>query len=189
MKNTFVSLALVSALCAGTAHAQSTSDPGSVPITGNVAGLCILGAPSRTAVDLQQLINTAGGRVGRLAAIGNQQITLPNSFCNFAGTSLRVSAQALIADDAAAVQQGFARAVNYTSTVSNWASSDAVATTTATAGGGTPAVIGTGGNQPAPKLTDLTLTLSGFSVPSDLLLVAGGYSGLVTITLGPTTTP
>jgi hypothetical protein len=173
----------------GVAHAQSNTDSDTVSIAGNVAGLCILGDPSRNSVDLQQLINTSGSRVGRLAVISNQQITLPGSFCNFAGTSLRVSAQALIANDTSAVQQGFARAVNFTSTVSNWAATDAIATTLATAGGGTPDAQATGGSQPSPKLADLILTLSGFAVPSDLLLVSGGYAGSVTITLGPSVTP
>jgi hypothetical protein len=189
MKLKFLSVVLAAGLSSGVAHAQTNIDQENVSIAGNVAGLCILGAPSRSAVDLQQLINTSGARVGRLATIGNQQITLPGSFCNFAGTNLRVSAQALIASDASEVQQGFARAVNFTSTVSNWATSNAVATTAATAGGATPSAVGTGGNQPAPKLADLTLTLNGFAVPSDLLLVAGRYEGTVTVTLGPTATP
>jgi hypothetical protein len=185
MKTKILALVGIAAFSAGTAHAQSNTDQKTVGIAGNVAGLCILGSPSRAAVDLQQLINTAGARVGRLAAISNQEISLPGSFCNFAGTSVRVSAQALVAADTNAVQQGFARAVNYTSTVSNWAAANAVATTTATAGGATPEAQGTGGIQPAPKLADLTLTLGSFAVPSDLLLVSGAYSGTVTITLGP----
>ena len=189
MKMRFVSAVLIAGLAVGTAHAQSNTDQRSVNIAGNVAGLSILGPPSRTAVDLQQLINTSGARVGRLAAIGNQDITLPGSFCNFAGTSIKVSSQALIATDTNPVQPGFARAVNYTSTVANWATPNASATTAATAGGATPNAQGSGGTQPLPKIADLTLTLNAFAVPSDLLLVAGSYSGSVTITLGPSVAP
>ena len=169
--------------------AQETTDQDTVAVSGSVSGICVLGTPSRSAVDLGQLIALSGPRVGRAAAIGNQQVTLAGSFCNFAGTTLSVSAQALVAADANAVQPGFARAVNFTSSVSNWATQDAAVTTSATAGGATPTSQAAGGTHPAPRIADLTLTLSGFSVPSDLLLVAGGYSGHVTITLGPAATP
>lgn len=188
LKATAAALALLVAL-PGVANAQSTSDDATVDVSGTVAGLCILGDPSRTSVPLGQLINTSGPQVGKLTAISAQTINLPNSFCNFAGTNLRVSAQALLSSDTNAVQTGFARAVNFTSTVSNWATQDATVTTAAAAGGATPSAQGTGGTQPAPKIADLTLTLNGFTVPSNLLLVAGTYSGSVTITLGPAATP
>ena len=169
--------------------AQQTSDEEAVAVNGSVAGLCVLGTPSRNAVDLGQLIAVSGARVGRMAALGSQQVTLPGSFCNFAGTALTVSAQAMLAADTNPVQPGFARAVNFTSTVGNWSTQDATVATAATAGGATPNAQAAGGTHPAPRIADLTLTLSGFSAPSDLLLVAGAYSGSVTITLGPAATP
>ena len=43
----------------------------------------------------------------------------------------------------------------------------------------------TGPTQPAPKVADLDVTLSNFTAPSDFLLTAGAYSGLVVIKLGP----
>ena len=180
------SIAFAALLIASPAAAQEqTSDTGEVAITGQVASLCVLGAPSQSSVDLGSLAATSGARVGKLAALANQQVTLPGSFCNFAGTALTVSADALVAADDSAIQDGFARAVNYTSTVSNWATSAATVTTAATAAGATPSAQASGGTQPTPKLADLTLSLSSFSVPSDRLLVAGGYTGSVTITLGP----
>ena len=123
--------------------------------------------------------------MGRIAPIGDQQVTLPGSFCNFGGTTLTISVDALLADDASAVEPGFARAVNFTSTVGNWAATPPEVTTSATTGGANPSASGAGGVQPLPKVADLVLTLSGFTVPSDLLLVAGNYAGSVTITLGP----
>jgi type 1 fimbria pilin len=179
-------LAAAFAAASGPAYAQAlNSDNGDVAISGQVASLCILGAPSESAIDLGQMIATSGTRVGKIAPLGSQQVTLLGSFCNFAGTSLKVSAQALVANDSATLESGFARAVNYKAEVSNWAATSASATTEATAGGATPLKEALGGTQATPKLADLTLSLSNFTVPSDLLLIAGGYNGVVTITLGP----
>ena len=173
----------------GTAHAQA-SDSGTVDITAQVAGLCVLGPPSRAAIPLGQLVNTSGPRVGRIVAVPAQEISLPGSFCNFGGTTLTVSATALLNANDQPVQSGFARAVNLTATASNWATQNASATTAATASGASPTPPpASGGIQPTAKLSDVALTLSNFTVPSDLLLVAGAYSGSVTITLGPAATP
>jgi hypothetical protein len=172
-------------LAAAPAAAQETSDSGDVGIAGNVAGLCILGPPSRGSIDLGQLAATSGSRAGRIAALPAQTVTLPGSFCNFAGTSVSIEAEALVGNDAGTLQPGFARAVNFTSTVGGWAATAPLVTTAAAADGGSPAASGAGGAHPEPKITDLTLTLSNFTVPSDAILVSGLYAGRVTITLGP----
>lgn len=165
--------------------AGQNSDSAGVAIIARVTGICVLGEPSPAAVDLGQIIATSGPRTGRIAALGSRQVSLPNSFCNYGGTKLHVVANALLAANAAAVPTGFARAVNYNATVDNWAPTPPSVTTAATAGGGTPTAEGDGGVQPTGKTADLTLNLSNFTVPSDLLLVSGAYSGSVTITLGP----
>lgn len=166
------------------ANAQD-SDSETVPINGTVSRLCVLGSPSEAAVNLGELINVSGARVGRLAALSQRTVTLPGSFCNFAGSSVSVSATALVAADPSAVQTGFARAVNYAATLSNWTPTAAAATTAASDAGAGPTISTTGATQGAPRLADLSLTLNGFSVPSDRLLVSGTYSGQVVITLGP----
>lgn len=176
---------LGSTVLAAPASAQSNSDEGSVAVSGTVAGLCVLGAPSRASVDLGTLIATSGSRIGRIRVIGDERVSLPASFCNFAGTVLSVSTEALRTEGSIGVQSGFSRAVNYRSTVSNWAGQNAVVTTEASADGGTPVATGAGGYQPDPKIADLELTMSAFSVPADSLLIAGDYAGTVTITLGP----
>ena len=176
--------ALIALAMAGTAPA-APSDTGEVSVAGSVAGLCVLGEPSRGSIDLGQMAATSGPRVGRIAALPPQDVKLPGSFCNFAGTAIKVEAEALVGDDVSAVQPGFARAVNFTSTVADWASEAPSVKTAANANGGSPAAEGSGGAHPAPKIADLTLTLSGFTVPADAILVAGLYSGRVTITLGP----
>ena len=179
-------LALTAALAAFAAPAFG-QDLGNqnVGMSGSVARLCVLGAPSPSAVDLGQLADTSGQRVGRLATLSERSVTLPGSFCNYAGSRLTVASTALVAADTSTVQAGFARAVNYTATVSNWAPINAVVTTAAGANGATPSASASGGDQTAPRLADLQLTLSNFTAPSDALLVAGGYAGSVTVTLGP----
>jgi hypothetical protein len=184
MKARIALAALMIAAPAGMASAQGPVQ-GRVAVDGTVAGRCVLGPPSLAAVPLGTLIDTTGPRAGRLRAIAAQTINFPGSWCNFANTRISVSANAILAADPTAPAAGFARAVNFTSTVTNWAAANAAVTTAASAGGGTPAANGSGGTHPAPKLADLTMTLNNFAVPSDLLLVTGNYAGAVTITLGP----
>ena len=166
------------------AFAQN-SDTKSVTVGGQVAPLCILGTPSQSSINLGQLIDVSGTRVGRLAAITNRTVSMPQSFCNYANSAIRVDATALTGSDTSTPPSGFARAVNFGATVSGWATANAAATTVATAAGTSPTANGTGGTQPTPKLGDVTLTLASFSVPSDALLISGNYSGLVVVTLGP----
>lgn len=179
-----IALALVLAATPFAAGAQNNLQ-GRVGVDGLVAGRCVLGPPSQSAVALGTLIDTSGPRTGRLTAIAAQSINFPGSYCNFANTRITVTANAMLASDATAPLPGFARAVNFTSTVSNWATSDAATTTAATAAGASPSAANAGGIQPLPKIADLSLTLNNFAVPSDLLLVSSAYAGDVTITLGP----
>jgi hypothetical protein len=183
-------LLLASAGGAG-AQQSSTGDlsvAGHVGVEANVAPVCKLGPPSRPAIDLGQMSATSGPRVGRIATLPEQTITLPGSYCNFGGTKVTVRAEAMVQPDASALPEGFARAVNYSSTVTTWASTPPQVTTAASANGASPVAEGSGGTEPAAKLTDLTLALSAFTVPSDALLIAGTYQGQVTITLGPAAT-
>ena len=169
------------------------SGTGNVAISGRVAPVCILGAPSQTTIDLGQLAASSGARAGRIATIAAQGVTLPGSFCNFAGSTVTVAANALVSADATTPPGGFARAVNYTATASNWATGNASATTAALANGAAQSSsgtgTGTGTTQATPRLADIALALSAFAVPDDAVLILGTYSGSVTITLGPALTP
>lgn len=167
------------------AMAQQGNNQGRVGVDGLVAGRCVLGPPSLAAVPLGTLIDTSGARTGRLTAIAARSINFPGSYCNFANSRITVSANALLAANAGAPLPGYARAVNFTSTVTNWATANAAATTAATAAGASPSASGNGGTQPLPKIADVLLTLNNFAVPADSLLVTGAYAGDVTITLGP----
>jgi hypothetical protein len=180
-------LLVVTALAwVGSASAQvSDTDSGNVAVDGNVAPICILGAPSRNMIDLGQLTETAGTRIGKIAPLPVQSVTLPNSFCNFAGSEITMTTTALVQNDSTALRPGFARAVNFTASATNWASSPSSATSAAAADGSNPSTTNSGATQPLPKIADLTAELSAFSVPADSKLVSGDYQGAVIITLGP----
>ena len=166
------------------AIAQSTQT-GTVAVGGSVRPVCILGNPDPALVDLGQLSAGAGPRIGRIAVIAPRTVVLPASHCNFAGSVVTVSATALTAADAAVPPAGFARAVNYTATATNWSGGASAATTAALGDGSAAAASGAGAIQPQPRIADIALTLSAFTAPGDQLLVAGAYSGTVVVTLGP----
>jgi hypothetical protein len=180
-------IALITWTAQGTCASAQVASGGenTVEVQGAVTPVCLLGSADRSDVAFGGLIDTVGVRVGRLSTLDTQQIQLPGSFCNYAGTRLTVAAHAMIADGGGAPPPGFARAVNFTAAVSGWTGADAQVTTTAGADGSTPTATGLGGVQPAPRSADLVLTLSDFSAPADAPLAAGGYSGWITITLGP----
>lgn len=188
MKQTFGLIALALALLPASALAQSTNT-GTVAIDGRVSPVCILGDPNPALVNLGQLSASSGPRTGKVATIAPRTVLLPASYCNFAGSVVRVDATALVVSDPAAAQIGFTRAVNYTATATNWSSGASAATTNALRDGSAPTSSGTGAVQPLPKLADITLTLSNFTTPGDQFLVAGNYSGNVVVTLGPAAIP
>jgi hypothetical protein len=179
---------MIAATLAGPALAAD-SDSEQVNINGSVSKICTLGAPTPASVDLGEMINTSGAEVGQLADLGDREIELPNSFCNYAGTKLTVTGAALLADDTSTPPADFARAVNFRSTVAGWASTPAQVTTAATAAGANPTATADGGVVGKPRISDLTVTLSDFTAPGDNLLVAGGYQGSVSVTLGPDMEP
>ncbi|HVR89804.1 MAG TPA: hypothetical protein VHG29_01765 [Novosphingobium sp.] len=178
--------ALVLVVFPAAAMAQANpSNTGNVAVNGRVAPVCILGGPNPALVDLGVMIAITGTRAGRIAVLPAQSVSLPASFCNFAGSQVTVTANALLAANAGAPPAGFARAVNYTATAAGWAAGNAATTTAATANGSSASSTGSGPSHPLPKLADIGVTLSSFSVPGDNLLVTGNYSGTVTVTLGP----
>jgi hypothetical protein len=187
MKSNRILLALALVLTPSPLLAQSAgeSDEGEVQLIGTVSPICVLGEPSDAVVDLGTLINLSGPRVGRTAAIAPRQVTMPNSFCNYSNTMITISAQALVEQSGTPVNTGFARSVNYSITVTPWAADDAELQTAAASDGSGPPGLATSSSQPLPQVSNLTMELSDFSAPSDALLVAGDYSGLIVVTLGP----
>ena len=184
MKRAVTLFVLCLCLVPAAAFAQSAAT-GTVGIDARVTPVCILGDPNPALVNLGQLTASAGPRTGKIAIIPPRTIALPASFCNFAGSVVRIDTSALVAADGALPQAGFARAVNFTAAASNWASRASTATTSALRDGTAPAASGTGAAQPLPQIADITVTLSNFTTPGDQFLVAGNYSGTVVVTLGP----
>lgn len=178
-------LALIVLAAFPAAAIAQTTETGTVAVEGQVRPVCILGNPNPALVNLGQLSASSGPRTGRIAVIPAQTVTLPASYCNFAGSVVTVTATALTSNDASAPQPGFSRAVNYTAAAGNWATGTSTATTAALANGTAGTASGTGATQPLPKVADITLNLSSFTAPGDLILVAGNYSGTVVVTLGP----
>lgn len=187
MKPAFGLVAIALAALSAPAMAQTTQT-GTVGVDGSVRPVCILGNPVPPLVNLGQISASSGPRTGRIAVIPSQTVILPASQCNFAGSVVTVRATALTASDTSAPQPGFGRAVNYTATVTGWASGSSAATPSALRDGSNPVATGTGATQPLPKVADLTLTLTNFTAPTDPILVAGNYSGTVVVTLGPAAT-
>ncbi len=179
---------IVMAAFPASAIAQTT-ETGTVAVEGQVRPVCILGNPNPALVNLGQLSASSGPRTGRIAVIAPRTVTLPASYCNFAGSVVTVQATALTSSDTSAPQPGFSRAVNYTATATNWASGGSTATSAALRDGSTATASGAGATQPLPRVADITLTLSSFTAPGDLILVAGNYSGTVVVTLGPAAFP
>lgn len=169
------------------AQTQGESAEGEVQMIGSVAPVCVLAEPSERVIDLGTLIDTSGPRIGRMAALAPRQVTMPGSFCNYANTTVTIEASAMTEQTGAAINTGFSRAVNYRVEVSPWAAIEADLLTAAAADGSGAAGIATSATQPLPQVSDLTMELSDFAAPSDALLVAGEYSGLITVTLGPAT--
>jgi hypothetical protein len=188
MKRLVTFTALAIGLLPASAFAQSTAT-GNVAIDARVTPVCILGDPNPALVNLGQISASSGARTGKIDTIAPRTVTLPASFCNFAGSVVRVTTTALTSSDATAPQPGFTRAVNYTATASGWAAGSSAATSNALRDGTSPTATGTGATQPLPKIADITVTLSGFTTPGDLILVAGNYSGNVVVTLGPAAIP
>nr|WP_137677389.1 hypothetical protein [Parerythrobacter lutipelagi] len=169
------------------AQEAGESDEGEVQIVGTVAPICVLGEPSESVIDLGTLIDLSGPRIGRTAALAPREVTMPGSFCNYANTMISISASAMTEQTGAPLNSGFSRAVNYRVVVSPWASVEADLLTAAAFDGSGISGSAESSAQPLPQVSDLTMQLSGFAAPSDALLIAGEYSGLITVTLGPAT--
>ncbi|WP_271439473.1 hypothetical protein [Pontixanthobacter luteolus] len=186
-RTAFLLAALSACALPHSAFAQTAgdSDEGEVQIIGSVAPICSLGEPSDAVVDLGVLIDLSGPRVGRTASITPRQVTMPGSFCNYANTMISITASAMTEQTGAPLNTGFSRAVNYRVSVSPWSATEAdLLTSAASDGSGLPGNANSS-SQPLPKISDLTMELADFAAPSDALLVAGEYSGLITVTLGP----
>lgn len=166
-------LAAPLAMLASPALAQDAT--GTVSIDGSVAGRCLFTLPSQT-ISLGEIALTgSGSTAGRLDAskVNGRTATLVG-WCNHTAASMTVTTTELTGPAVSAT--GFDNRVDYTATAT--ANSVNASDSSLTAGAGTAETVGMfAGN--------ILVTLSGASSPTSGLMVAGGYTGNVQVTLSP----
>lgn len=165
------------ALIAAPALAQDST--GTVSIDGSVAGRCLFTTPSKT-ISLGELaLSGSGTTAGKLdvAKVNGRNETLIG-WCNNAAATMTVTATELT--NTATAASGFDNRIDYTATAAaNAVNAD---DSSVVAGAGTPVDVGMFAG-------DVVVTLSDAATPGGGLLVAGDYSGNVTVTLAPNFTP
>lgn len=172
MKKLAICIAAPLALAAMPALAQNAT--GTVNINGSVAGRCLFTTPSQT-IDLGELAlpgtDTAAGRLD-LTKVNGQSTTLVG-WCNNSAASMTVEATKLT--NPASAASGFTNSIDYRATAT--ANSISATDTTTVAGAGSPSNVGMFAGNIGVSLSDATSDSS--------ILVAGSYTGLVTVTLAP----
>lgn len=167
------------------AHADGdnlATDREEVGIDGSVPMSCRLGDPGSGPgmIELGALADGEGRLRGDLAAPTRN---LVESFCNGPST-LSVTATRLSADGARGPTNGFARAIDFTVSVSGWTDAPAIF---ATATSGTQAAAAQ--YQPRPRQSDIQIDFSDFRTTggnSLRLIAASRYEAAVIVLLSPT---
>lgn len=164
------------ALMASPALAQDAT--GTVDISGSVAGRCLFTTDNATITLGELALPGTDSSAGKLKAsvINGRNATLVG-WCNNASSTMEVEAAKLV--NPATAASGFTNAVDYTATAT--ANAIDASDTTTVAGAGDPSDVGmfTG---------DILVTLSQAGTNGGLL-VAGDYTGQVTVTLKPNFAP
>lgn len=165
----FLLLTAPFALLASPAAAQSVD--GQVDINGTVAGRCMFTLPNKT-IALGEIALSSNGKLDASKVNGRSE-TL-EGWCNNTAAAMTVTTTELT--NGAVAATGFDNRVDYTATAV--ANSASASDTSLTAGAGAP------GN-PGMFTGSIVVTLSAASSPTSGLMVAGGYSGNVVVTLTP----
>ena len=154
------------------------ADPvsGTVALSGSVAGRCLFTTPQQT-IALGELAQTgSGATAGKLdAAKVNGQTTSLVGWCNNVGSSMAVTATELTSTTSAP-GASFDNRIDYTANAS--ANGVNASDSSVTAGAGIPSAVNIFAGS-------IGVTLSGASTPNNGVLVAGSYTGNVTVTLSP----
>ncbi|MFL6858667.1 MAG: hypothetical protein ACJ8DZ_05435 [Allosphingosinicella sp.] len=158
-------------LAAIPAAASAQDVTGTVTINATVAQKCLFTTPSAT-ITIPEL----AGADGKLdpATVNGQTKTLVG-WCN--GTAATMAVAATPITTAAPGGASFDNRVDYTATA--LANAVSANDTSTIAGAGTPQTVGVFSG-------DIVVTLSGAASPGGKLLLAGAYTGNVTVTLSPT---
>jgi hypothetical protein len=144
---------------------------GTVDINGSVAGRCMFTLPNKT-ISLGEIAMSSNGKLDP-AKVNGRSETL-EGWCNNTSASMTVTTTELT--NAVAAATGFDNRVDYTATAV--ANSASASDSSLTAGAGAPGT-------PGMFTGSIVVTLSGASSPTGGLMVAGGYSGNVVVTLTP----
>lgn len=164
------------ALMASPALAQDAT--GTVDVQGSVAGRCLFTTPNDSIALGELALSGSGTDAGKLKeSVVNAGTAQLVGWCNNAAATMEVEATKLT--NTATAVSGFTNSIDYTATAS--ANGKSASDTTTTAGAGTPTDVGmfTGA---------VDITLSNAATDGSLL-VAGDYTGLITVTLKPNFTP
>ncbi|MDE2560648.1 MAG: hypothetical protein KGL48_00240 [Sphingomonadales bacterium] len=175
MRRIFLLAATPLVLLASPAAAQSASSDGTVSINGSVAQRCLFTTPSATISLGEMAQGGTGTNAGKLdtSKVDGQSATLVG-WCNSTAATMTVQAYALL--NVATAATGFTSRVDYTAT--------ATANNVDATDDSTDALPGTGAN--VNMFTgDVVVALS--NAAANGLLVAGDYTGSVTVTLAPAT--
>lgn len=159
------------ALLASPAMAQTAVD-GTVNINGSVAGRCMFTVPNKT-ISLGEISLASNGKLD-VRKVNGKSETL-TGWCNNTTASMTVTSSPLL--NGTTAPTGFDNRVDYTATAVTGSTSANDTSVTAGAGAASNVGLFTG---------DIVVTLSNASSPTSGLMVAGGYSGNVVVTLTPT---
>ena len=175
-------LAVAAASVGSTAFAQSTSQAGPLPVTGDVPAVCAAGAVSGgdNVFAVGILIDTTTGFLRNDLSAPSK--TLAASFCN-ARSTISITATPMTAQSATgAAPTGFTNAVDYSASASGWT---ATAATTNTGSG-----VNAGATQTRDTAFagDIVVSLSNFAPAGGALRPVADpeYRGAVTVTLAAT---
>lgn len=172
------SLSIIIPLVMLASPATAQDATGTVDISGTVAGRCLFTTDNATITLGELALPGTDANAGKLKAsvIDGRNATLVG-WCNNAASTMEVEATKLV--NSANAATGFTNSIDYLATAS--ANAVDASDTTTVAGAGDPADVGmfTG---------DILVTLSQASTDGGLL-VAGDYTGQVTVTLKPNFTP
>jgi hypothetical protein len=179
--------ALALAGLAAPAFADDSGAGGSVAINGSVAGRCVNTGDAAPALDVGELAGNDGKAVTQFTTPAGSLIAKFTIICNTAKPTVAISATPLVFT-AASIPNGYTNTVNYRATVTPYLSTYAANSVSP--------YVWTGNESPGVPSTQLTGALAtaqnNIQVTVDHpysngnVLMAGAYSGQVTVTVTPT---
>lgn len=178
-------LAFPSAALAETTSQSTTT----FSLDGNSPKACVLKSADEATLNVGDMVDPTTGELTRTLAsnASDQSTTIENSWCNTAST-ITVLATPMVAQDFIGLPPpGFTKAINYTATVSGWATANAVFITNGDVTGFQHS--NTPGSQTltTPNTSTITVAIGDLATPGagDFLVADKNYSGNITLTLTP----